>query len=125
MTNALQDPVRIFTRKFLAVRVSVRGRPVEITGNSDCGHTDNGAFEKLLFEMSMATRSATRSSLIISIRLSPSTYSEAARDAFRIEVGLTAELIDPLGKKVEMLLLLLRVLSELCFSRPHWRGRPR
>src|SRR6185436_20525698 len=33
------------------------------------------------------------------------------RDTLRIEVWLSAELIDPLGEKVEMLLLLLRVLS--------------
>src|SRR5438094_5105724 len=39
------------------------------------------------------------------------------RDTLRVEVWLSAELIDPLGEKVEMLLLLFRVLSELFFNR--------
>src|SRR5207247_7504405 len=39
------------------------------------------------------------------------------RDTLWVEVWLSAELIDPLGEKVEMLLLLFRVLSELFFNR--------
>src|SRR5262245_60255214 len=39
------------------------------------------------------------------------------RNSFRIQVGLSAELIDPLGEKVEMLLLLRRVLCELRLHR--------
>src|SRR5262245_37984275 len=39
------------------------------------------------------------------------------RDALRIEVWLSAELIDSLSEKVEMLLFLLRVLSEFFFDR--------
>src|SRR5437016_2082577 len=38
-------------------------------------------------------------------------------DTVRIQVRLAAELIDPLGEKIEMLLFLLRVLSELFLDR--------
>src|SRR5262245_25979312 len=38
-------------------------------------------------------------------------------DTFRVEVRLTAELIDSLSEKVEMLLLIFRVLSKLIFHR--------
>src|SRR5438094_557907 len=38
-------------------------------------------------------------------------------DPVRVEVRLAAELIDPLGEKVEMLLFFLRVLSELSLDR--------
>src|SRR5215813_2648110 len=43
--------------------------------------------------------------------------SRSRRDALWIEVWLSAKLIDPLREKVEMLLFLLRVLSEFCFNR--------
>src|SRR5213593_2995725 len=38
-------------------------------------------------------------------------------DAVRVQVRLAAELIDPLGEEIEMLLFLLRVLSELFLDR--------
>src|SRR5262245_4687759 len=37
------------------------------------------------------------------------------RDTFWVEIRLTAQLIDPLSEKVEMLLLIFRVLSKLFF----------
>ena len=63
----------------------------------------------------MATRSATRSSWIMSMSVVPSTYSEWLRDArsLRVEVGRAAELRDALGELVGVALLLVGVLEEL------------
>ena len=62
----------------------------------------------------MTMRSATRSSRIMSISPSPSTYSEwLRRRGFRVQVRLAAELRDPLGDPVRVLLLGARVLEKL------------
>src|SRR5215470_19982098 len=46
VADALEDSVRVFTRELLAIRCSVRGRTVEITGNGDCRHSDHRSFGK-------------------------------------------------------------------------------
>src|SRR5271168_2880608 len=51
VTDALEDAVRIFAREVLGIGCSVRGRTVEITGNGDCGHSDNGSCEEFLFQI--------------------------------------------------------------------------
>ncbi len=51
MADALEDSVRILARELLGIRFSVRGGTVEITGNGDGGHGNNGRFEKFLFQI--------------------------------------------------------------------------
>lgn len=60
-------------------------------------------------------RSATRSSLIMSTSVCPSTYSEWLRISrpFGIEVGLTVELDDASGDLVRVTLLFVGVLEKL------------
>ena len=52
MTDALQNPMRIFAREFLGIEFFRTGlRTVEITSDSDCRYGDNGTLERLLFQI--------------------------------------------------------------------------
>ena len=51
VTDTFEDPARIFARKFLAMRRSIRGPTVKIAGNGDCAHGDNGPSKKFLFQV--------------------------------------------------------------------------
>jgi hypothetical protein len=51
VTDALEGSVRIFTRELLGVGASLRGCAVEITGNGDRRHSDDGSWAELPFQI--------------------------------------------------------------------------
>jgi len=51
VTDAFEDSVRVFARESSGIGFSVRGRAVEIAGNGDRGHSDDGRFKQFLFQI--------------------------------------------------------------------------